>query len=118
MFQTGQQVVCVDDKFAAWTQDLYTALPKKGNVYTIRAISSGRSNPNFVVNDDAEIKMAGAEFDILVLLQELKNPDDPHSSVKQELGFRAERFAEMLEESEEWKDSVEVGDGELVPLNR
>jgi hypothetical protein len=118
MFSVGQKVVCISDQFAAWVFDLYKALPKKDSVYTIRAVRSGRSNPNFVVNDDAEIKMAGAEFDILVLLQELRNPDDPHSSVKQELGFRAERFAEMLEESEEWKDSVEVGNGELVPLNR
>jgi len=116
MFQEGQRVICSDDQFASWVQDLYTALPKKDQVYTIRAIKSGRSNPNFVVDDDANIKMTGAEFDFLVLLMELHNPDDPHSTVKQELGFKADRFAEMLEESEEWKDSVEVGGGELVPL--
>jgi len=116
MFQEGQRVVCISDQFDPWVHDLYTALPKKDQVYTIRSISMGRSNPDFVVDEDANIKMKGAEFDFLVLLQELRNPDDPHSSVKQELGFKADRFAEMLEESEEWKDSVEVG--ELVPLTR
>ena len=105
----------MDDQFAPWVHDLYTSLPKKGEVYTIRAVSSGRSNPSFEVTEEAEVKMTGCEFDILVLLQELINPDDPHSSVKQELGFRSERFADMLEESEEWKDSVSVGEGELVP---
>ena len=111
-------MVCVDDQFDPWVYDLYKALPKKGDVYTIRTVSVARSKPVFAFDDDAQIKLAGCEFDVMVLLQELRNPDDPHSSVKQELGFRAERFAEMLEESEEWKDSVEVGNGELVPLNR
>ena len=95
MFVTGQKVVCINDDFEPWVHDLYRALPKKDKTYTIRAVAAGRSNPNFVVDDDAKIKMTGAEFDILVLLQELNNPDDPHSSVKQELGFRAERFVPL-----------------------
>lgn len=100
MFEIGQSVVCVDDKFEPWVFDLYKQLPRKGSVYTVRDVSLGRSNPNFAVNDDAEIKMVGADFDILIRLVELVNPDDPHSEVKQELGFRAERFAEALEVSE------------------
>lgn len=110
MFSTGQKVVCINDQFEPWVYDLYLALPKKGRTYTIRAISVGRSNPKFSVNDDAEIKLTDAEFDILVLLKELQNPEDPHSSVKQELGFRSERFAPLEADEEEEEDEV----GELV----
>lgn len=111
MFKTGQQVVCINDQFDPWVFDLYKSLPKKDEIYTVRAIRAGRSNPQFVVNDDAEIKLAGAEFDILLLLKELNNPDDPHSSVKQELGFRSERFAPLLEETEEVEEEELVGVG-------
>lgn len=107
MFQTGQKVVCINDDFAPWVYDLYRALPKKGRIYTVRAVGVGRSNPKFEVNEDAEIKLTGAEFDLMILLKELQNPDDPHSSVKQELGFRSERFA-PLEEIEEEEEAYEV----------
>ena len=111
MFEIGQKVVCVNDQFEPWVYDLYRSLPKKDKVYTVRAVSVGRSNPTFVVNDDAEIKLKGAEFDILILLKELNNPDDPHSSVKQELGFRSERFAPLQEDSEEEEEAELVGAG-------
>ena len=115
----GEKVVCVDDKFEPWVFDLYRSLPKKGNVYTIRAVRSGRSKPKFGIDEEsAEIKMTDAEFDLLVLLEELKNPNDPHCNVEQELGFVSERFAPMLEEAEEAEDFVSVGGGrqhELVP---
>jgi len=111
MFKTGQQVVCIDDQFDPWVFDLYKSLPKKDQIYTVRALRAGRSNPQFVVNDDAEIKLAGAEFDLLLLLKELHNPDDPHSSVKQELGFRSERFAPLLEQTEEEEDAELIGVG-------
>lgn len=107
MFTTGQKVVCINDHFEPWVFDLYTSLPKKGRTYTIRSISVGRSNPKFSVNDDAEIKLTDAEFDILVLLKELQNSEDPHSSVKQELGFRSERFAPLEEDEEEIEDEAE-----------
>jgi len=111
MFKTGQQVVCINDDFEPWVYDLYRALPKKGKIYTVRSIGVGRSNPQFAVNDDAEIHIKGAEFDLLLLLEELKNPDDPHSSVKQELGFRSERFAPLQEEEEEEEVYELVGAG-------
>lgn len=110
MFSTGQKVVCINDTFEPWVYDLYSALPKKDRTYTIRAVAVGRSNPKFSVNDDAEIKLTDAEFDILVLLQELKNGEDPHSSVKQELGFRSERFAPLEEEEEEAEEEAEAGE--------
>ena len=111
MFQTGQRVVCIDDSFDPWVFDLYKSLPKKNSTYTVRTLKSGRSNPQFVVDDDAKITVGAAEYDILILLEELHNPDDPHSSIKQELGFRADRFAPMqedLEENEEF-ELVSVG---------
>ena len=111
MFQTGQKVVCINDDFEPWVYDLYRALPKKGRIYTVRAVGVGRSNPKFTVDDDAKIQMKEAEFDILILLQELLNPDDPHSSVKQELGFRSERFAPLQEDTEEAREHELVGTG-------
>jgi hypothetical protein len=111
MFQTGQKVVCINDEFEPWVYDLYRSLPKKDRIYTVRAVGVGRSNPKFTVNDEAEIQLKEAEFDILILLKELLNPDDPHSSVKQELGFRSERFAPLQEDTEEEEEYELVGTG-------
>ena len=114
MFKTGQKVVCINDDFEPWVFDLYRSLPKKDNIYTIRSVGMGRSNPTFELNEEAEIKLTGAEFDFLILLKELLNPDDPHSTVKQELGFRAERFAPLLDDSAEESEEELVGAGAAV----
>ena len=114
--RTGQRVVCINDDFEPWVHDLYRALPKKDQIYTVRAVGVGRSNPQFAVNDDAQISITGAEFDFLILLKELINPDDPHSSAKQELGFRAERFAPLLEDTEEEEAGELVGTGKAREL--
>lgn len=119
MFTTGQKIVCINDQFEPWVYDLYRALPKKDKVYTVRAVAPGRSQPKFSLDDDANLKLTDAEFDILLLLKELKNPEDPHSSVKQELGFRSERFAPLEEEEEEagaYVDSWAEEDEALAPL--
>lgn len=107
MFQNGQRVVCIDDSFEPWVFDLYKSLPRKNSVYTVRSVKSGRSNPQFLVDDNANLSIGAADYDILILLQELSNPNDPHSSIEQELGFRAERFAPMQEDLEE-KEEVEL----------
>jgi hypothetical protein len=112
MFQNGQRVVCIDDSFEPWVFDLYTSLPKKNSVYTVRSVKSGRSNPQFVVDDDANLSIGAADYDILLLLQELVNPNDPHSSIQQELGFRAERFAPLQEDLEENEEVELVGVGQ------
>lgn len=112
MFQNGQRVVCIDDSFEPWVFDLYKSLPRKNSVYTVRAVKSGRSNPQFVVDDDANLSIGAAEFDILLLLAELHNPDDPHSSIHQELGFRAERFAPLQEDLEENEEVELIGFGQ------
>jgi len=112
MFQTGQRVVCIDDDFEPWVFDLFTALPKRDQIYTVRGLKAGRSNPQFVVDDDANLSIGAAEFDILLLLEELHNPEDPHSSIRQELGFRAERFAPLQEDLEEETEVEVVGAGQ------
>lgn len=118
MFQTGQRVVCIDDQFDPWVFDLFKSLPKKDSVYTVRAVRPGRSNPDFSVDEDANLSISYAEFDILLLLEELHNPDDPHSTIQQELGFRAERFAPLEEDLEELEEVESVGYGkEQVSLN-
>ncbi|MEM6279792.1 MAG: hypothetical protein AAF491_11075 [Verrucomicrobiota bacterium] len=109
MYQTGQRVVCIDDSFEPWVYDLFKALPKKDSVYTVRSVKPGRSNPQFLVDDDANLSIGAAEYDILLLLEELVNPNDPHSSIEQELGFRAERFAPLQEDLEEMEEVVLIG---------
>lgn len=107
MFNTGQRVVCIDAQFDPWVYDLYQALPQKDSVYTVRAVKPGRSNPRFDVDADANIRMTAADYDILILLEELVNPNDPHSSIEQELGFRGDRFAPLQEDLEE-EEAVEL----------
>ena len=97
MFQTGQRVVCINDDFEPWVYDLYRALPKKNHTYTVRSIGVGRSHPRFGLTEEADLRIQSAQVDFLLLLEELTNPNDPHSSVNQELGFRAERFAPLEE---------------------
>jgi hypothetical protein len=115
MFQNGQKIICINDSFEPWVYDLYRALPKKGRTYTVRALSVGRSNPKFSVDEDANLKLTEAEFDILLLLQELQNPEDPHSNAKQELGFRSDRFAPIEEVEEEREIEEEIHEPELLP---
>ena len=110
--KVGQQVVCINDDFAPWVFDLYKNLPKKDATYTIREIRLGRSSPTFKVDEDScDLKIVGAKFDDLLLLEELTNPNDPHSSVPQELGFKGERFAPLLGSSQEEEEVVLVGAG-------
>jgi hypothetical protein len=108
MFKVGQRVVCINDQFEPWVYDLYRSLPRKDKVYTIRAIGAGRSNPKFDIDDEAQLRLTSADFDFLVLLKELLNGEDPHSSAKQELGFRAERFAPLLSEEQEESRAAEL----------
>jgi len=49
-------------------------------------------------------------------LEELHNPDDPHSSIKQELGFRAERFAPLEEDLAENEEVELAGFGRETKL--
>lgn len=87
MFETGEKVVCVDDKFHPEIAFMFTALPVKGVTYTVRDCEPGRQQ--WVTN-----QKGWDSVDMKVLLVELVNPVDP-STVKgcpSELGFAARRF--------------------------
>ena len=61
MFQTGQRVVCINDDFEPWVFDLFKSLPKRDQIYTVRAIRPGRSNPSFTVDEDANLSISSAD---------------------------------------------------------
>lgn len=91
-FIVGQKIVLVDDRWQPWVPLIYKQLPIKDEIYTVRAVCSRREDP----------KDKGSEsFTVAVLLQELRNPDDPTFKGKLELGFREERFRELEELSTE-----------------
>ena len=109
MFEQGEKVVCVDDRFHPEIAYLYMALPEKGEIYTIRECEVGRAKWMSAQKgwDSVEMK---------VLLVELVNPVDP-STLKgcpSELGFAARRFAPL--ESIETEEEAEIE--ELVPAGR
>lgn len=113
MFQQGQRIVCVDDNFAPWVFDFYKQLPKKGDVYTVRSTGMGAANPNWNVSDKGVFR-ADTEPDFNVLVEELHNPDDPTCSFKQELSFKAERFAPMEEDEFELVEKASNSNVELL----
>ncbi len=109
MFEQGEKVVCVDDRFHPEIAFLYAALPEKGQIYTVRECEPGRAKWVSAQKgwDSVEMK---------VLLVELTNPVDP-STVKgcpSELGFAARRFAPL-----EAIENLEVAEiEELLPAGK
>ena len=79
----GDKVVCINDKWDGWVFDTYNQLPKKDEVYTIRAVRAGRPN------------LDGGAAVLTLLLEELHNDIDYSHVGGDELGFRAHRFAPM-----------------------
>jgi hypothetical protein len=109
MFEQGEKVVCVDDRFHPEIACLFTALPEKGQIYTVRECEPGRAKWVSAQKgwDSVEMK---------VLLVELTNPVDP-STLKgcpSELGFAARRFAPLETIEEEEESEIE----ELIPAGR
>lgn len=90
--KNGQRVVCIDDTFPEWVNDLFISLPIKDHTYTIRDMLLGET-------------IDGSGGEICVYLVGLHNPID-HTHC--ERGFKAERFRpleelppeEMVEERE------------------
>lgn len=105
MFVTGQRVICVNATFLPWVYKLYTQIPVKDGIYSIRAIFPGREIPG-VIKDGKLVENGGsmAAPTIGVTVNELVNPPDPWCS-QRELSFQAERFA-PLEEIEQHEPAV------------
>ena len=103
MFMPGQKVACVDDRFPLSIEKLYSSLPKKDEIYTVRDLVPG-------------VSLSNSEGETAIYLVELVNPSNSHGI---EYGFNAERFAPLETVDEEAEESVpeEVGVEyeELVP---
>ena len=83
MFDLNTKVVCVDDIFPDGINDIMSALPRKGSIYTVRDIVPG-------------IEWGLAET-AAVLLVELVNRPNRHGI---EPGFNPNRFREVEEKTE------------------
>ena len=114
MWPAGTKVVCIDDHFPAWAKQMYAALPKAGNTYTIRGSTVGVGyGPGFSDRQEGEIA---------VYLREIVNPKSGKAPFR-EWGFKAERFRpleEDLDMNTEWKPEEEPAENEkeLVPVER
>jgi hypothetical protein len=105
MFDTGEKVVCINDTFEPLHRKLYRELPKKGEIYTIREFSLGRTRTGAI---DPGISYR-------LLLEEISNDLDPYmeETLAEELGFRSDRFAPLasLEEEEEVEEQMTTAIG-------
>lgn len=103
MFTVGQKVCCIDGKFSLSIAKFYVALPKEGQVYTIRSVSVG-------------ISPTGEEGEIAVTLKELINPRSSKAPFP-ERAFNAIRFRPLTEaEESEWNVETEDAEKEEVAL--
>ncbi|HLB34635.1 MAG: hypothetical protein A3F67_05000 [Verrucomicrobia bacterium RIFCSPHIGHO2_12_FULL_41_10] len=102
MFEPGEKVVCINDQFEALHRRLYRQLPTKGDIYTVRECSLGRT------------KTGGSDPGISyrILLEEISNDLDPYmdDAIAEELGFRSDRFAPLIgnEETAEMSLALET----------
>jgi len=105
MFEPGQPVTCIDDKFPLGIEKLYPSLPVKGELYVIRDIVPG-------VGVDGD-RNKGA---VCVYLIEIQGSINKHGI---ERGFDGQRFAPLQTddetEEEEYGDSKKESRPELVP---
>lgn len=103
MFEIGQKVVCVDDKFADWYKKLYSQFPTKDCVYVVRDIRIGVMY--------SEGKKTGA---VSVLLIGVVNPK-ADSKAGLERGFNSDRFRPLDELKDRLRRvTIEHGDGTLT----
>lgn len=105
MFQKGDRLICIDDKFHPEIAFLFKELPIKNNIYVCRDCTIGTKNPwNGNIHDHISYK---------VLLEELHNDVDPCTikGCNEEMGFASDRFRELDQISEEEEEVVYVGVG-------
>jgi hypothetical protein len=103
VFNKGQKVVCIDDKFSLRVFGLFVAFPKEGMTYTIREVRS--------IDMPENEKLGLPPVEIRVLLQEIVNPKDTATGL--ERGFRAERFRPL----EELDVTESLAEPEVVTAN-
>ena len=105
MFDVGEKVVCINDTFEPLHRKLYREFPKKGELYTVRECSIGRTKTG----------AADPGISFRLLLEEMTNDLDPYmdEASAEELGFRSDRFAPLssLEEEEELEESMTMAIG-------
>ena len=110
MFVKGPKVVCINDEFPAAAKKLYSQLPKRDSVYTVRSVYIGRGNYT-------RAESGQKDGEIGLLLEELVNPRDPSlkSNLQGELGFNSERFAPLVHEEDEMAWTEKEEDEVLLP---
>lgn len=86
MFQVGQVVVCVDDQFMEGIAELYSKLPVKDQLYTVRETDIGQ-------------KISDGQPAQVLRLHEIYGVRTGPS--QREAGFDSARFAPLLDESTE-----------------
>jgi hypothetical protein len=104
MFEKGQKLACINDDFSATIRRLYTQLPRRDQIYTVRDVRIGRLSVTSGSAGDNAVSY-------LVLLEELYNPDDPYmrEGAGEEMGFRSDRFAPLeAAEQTEFAEQEEV----------
>ena len=87
MFNVGQKLVCVDDKWPESVKQLYLQLPLRDNVYVVRAVRVG-------VRADELIMDMRRVLEQSILLVGLYNPTN---KLGVEAGFAASRFRALDE---------------------
>ncbi len=100
MFEPGDKVVCINDDFDPEFVSAYNYLPTKDEIYVIREVGIGRTHPT----------SPNSAVSYKVTLVGMVNPPDPsRPSNPEELGFRSDRFAPLLdkETGEELRTGVE-----------
>jgi hypothetical protein len=97
----GSKVVCIDGVFCDEVKVLYDQLPIKDEGYTVRGLPLNR-----------DYGKSGTEEAVPgILLEELKNRDDPWAPGK-ELAFNQLRFREVEEASATKEEFAEIGHGQ------
>ena len=110
MFTKGQKVVCINDEFPPEARKLVIDFPKKGSIYTIRALYIGRGS--YFRHQSGQ-----KDGEIGVLLEEVLNPRDPGlmQGLNGELGFNSERFAPVQTDESESEETEEREDHVAIP---
>lgn len=91
MFEIGEKVVCVDDKFDPNTTAQYAYLPTEGEIYTVRDTMPGLDHDQSVATGQKQVTMA-------ILVEEIENPIP--EGFHHEPAFAGRRFAPLEEQHE------------------